>query len=106
MLRQAQETEAVAARDAEIGELRARIAELEQIQRQQEALIEMKDSALAAATDDLASRQAQEPAGGGAWWLVAGLVLVLLAGGAWLLLRRPAPRPRVFGEAPPRRDSK
>jgi len=106
MLRQAQETEALAARDAEIGELRARIAELEQIQRQQEALIEMKDSALAAATDDLAGRQAQQPSGdGGTWWLAAGLLLVLLAGGVWLL-RRPARRPRLFGEAPPRRESK
>lgn len=109
MLRQAQETEAVAARDAEIGELRARIAELEQLQRQQQTLIEMKDSALAAATDDLAARQSQpvDQGAGGTWLVVGGLVLVLLAVGAWLLLRkRDAPRPRVFGEPPPRRDAK
>ena len=105
MLRQAQQTEAVAARDAEIGELRARVAELEKIQRQQEALIEMKDSALASATDDLAARQSQaEQAGsGGGWWIAGGLVLVLLAVGAWWLLRKRAtPRPRLFGEPPPR----
>ena len=109
MLRQAQATEAVAARDAEIGELRARIAELEQIQRQQQTLIEMKDSALAAATDDLAARQSQpaDQGAGGTWLVVGGLVLVLLAVGAWMLLRkRDTPRPRVFGEPPPRRDAK
>lgn len=105
MLRQAQQTEAIAARDAEIGELRARVAELEKIQRQQEALIEMKDSALASATDDLAARQSQpEQAGsGGGWWIIGGLVLVLLAIGAWWLLRKRAtPRPRLFGEPPAR----
>lgn len=109
MLRQAQETEAVAARDAEIGELRARVAELEQIQRQQQTLIEMKDSALAAATDDLAARQSQpaDQGAAGTWLMLGGLVLVLLAVGAWLMLRkREAPRPRVFvGEPPPRRDA-
>ena len=106
MLRQAQETEALAARDAEIGELRARIAELEKIQQQQQALIEMKDSALATAQDDLAAAQQQAPAStsGGGWWIAGGLLLLLLAGGAWLALRKPAPprRPRVFVEPPPR----
>jgi pilus assembly protein FimV len=105
MLRQAQQTEAIAARDAEIGELRARVAELEKIQRQQEALIEMKDSALAAATDDLAARQSQpgQSGSGGGWWIIGGLVLVLLAVGAWWLLRKRAtPRPRLFGEPPAR----
>lgn len=109
MLRQAQETEALAARDAEIGELRARVAELENLQRQQEALIEMKDSALAAATDDLAAAAEQAPAAGssGGWWVAGGLLLVLLAIGGWLLLRRPGtPRQRLFVEPPQRHDPK
>jgi pilus assembly protein FimV len=106
MLRQARQTEAVAARDAEIGELRTRIAELEKIQQQQQQLIEMKDTALASAQQDLAARQDRpEAATGGGWWIIAGLLLVLAAAAAWLVLRRRAvPRRRLFGEPPPQRD--
>ncbi|TAK38161.1 MAG: hypothetical protein EPO30_09805 [Lysobacteraceae bacterium] len=103
-VQEAQET--VAARDAEVGELKARVAELEQLQQQQQQLIAMKDSALAAAQKRLAesgtaATQAEpvEAADGGpAWpWLVLPL-LVLVAAAAWWLLRRPGsrPRPRLF----------
>lgn len=113
MLRQEiQETqETLAARDVEVGELKARVAELEKIQNQQQQLIAMKDSALAAARDNLAKANAttQSPiepspadAGGGVtlWpWLLAGLVLALIA--AWWFLRRRgmAARPRLFDSA-------
>ncbi len=99
-----QETqETLAARDAEVTELKARVAELEKLQQQQQQLIEMKDSALAAAQLRLAETQAApaQPAGdegGPLWpWIVLPL-LALLAAGAWWLLRRPGarPRPRPF----------
>jgi pilus assembly protein FimV len=119
MLRQQlQETkETLAARDAEVGELKSRVAELEKLQQQQQQLLTMKDSALAAAQQRLASSnqkatapvavtattQAQPPpaptpeAGGTSVWLWGGLVLLLTALIGWLLSRRrPAP-------APPRR---
>src|SRR5690606_33805415 len=77
MLRQElQETrETLAARDAEVEELKARLAELEQIQSRQEQLIALKDSELAAVQQRLAdSGQASAgmvaPAGaGGLPWL-------------------------------------
>src|SRR5690554_845341 len=97
MLRQElQETrESLAARDAEVDELKARLAELEEIQGQQQQLITLKDSELAAVQQRLAE-SSQEPAptlaqanqatsgapaapdaGGGAPWLWIGLGLVL-----------------------------
>lgn len=111
MLRQEiQETqETLAARDAELGELRTRVAELEKIQQQQQQLIAMKDSALAAARENLVKANATQPvtapqpvpAGGPMlWpWLLLGLALVLV--GAWWFLRRrgSAPRPRLFDSA-------
>ncbi len=89
-LRQA--TEDLATRDAEVQELRDRIAELEKLQQQQQALIEMKDSDLAAAQQ----RLAQAPAGGDGGlpaWLWAGVVLLVLGGFAWALSRRRKPSP-------------
>src|SRR5690606_34847898 len=108
MLRQEiqQTQETLAARDAELGELRARVAELEKIQDQQQQLIEMKDSALAAARENLAKATASQetapaPAEGPVlWpWLFAGLAVALLV--AWWFLRRSArkPRPRLFDSA-------
>lgn len=102
-----QETqETLAARDAELGELRTRVAELEKIQQQQQQLITMKDSALAAARENLAKANAAQPVavpqpataqGPALWpWMLLGLALVL-AGGWWFLRRRSAsPRPRLF----------
>jgi len=112
MLRQQlQETkETLAARDAEVGELKSRVAELEKLQQQQQQLLTMKDSALAAAQQRLASAnqkaaapsvatsQAQPPTvttpqtGGTSVWIWGGVVLVLTALIGWLLTRRrPAP---------------
>jgi len=115
MLRQQlQETkETLAARDAEVGELKSRVTELEKLQQQQQQLLTMKDSALAAAQQRLAAAnqkaaapvvataatQAQPhpapaPDAGGtsSVWIWGGLVLVLTALIGWLFTRRrPSP---------------
>jgi pilus assembly protein FimV len=100
MLRQEleQTRENLAARDAEVTELKSRVAELEKLQKDQQQLISMKDGALANAQQDLAkarTAQAATPAKDAsppqthafAWWpwLLLGLGLALLA--AWLLRR-------------------
>ena len=59
-LRQARED--VATRDAELQELRERVADLEKLQKQQQSLIAMKDSDLAAAQQRLAEAAKKEPA--------------------------------------------
>ncbi|TDK28451.1 hypothetical protein E2F46_00735 [Luteimonas aestuarii] len=62
MLRQQELTEAretIAARSAEVDELKARVAELEQLQQQQSQLIALKDSELAAAQQRLAESNQQ-----------------------------------------------
>ena len=108
MLRQEiqQTQETLAARDVELGELKARVAELEKIQDQQQQLIAMKDSALAAARENLAKASAtqeaaQAPAASPVlWpWLLAGLAVALVA--AWWFMRRRGarPRPRLFDSA-------
>ncbi len=94
MLRQEmQARETLAARDAELAEMKARLTELETLQKQQQQLIEMKDSELAAAQQQLAVKaQAAEASQGSVLpWLVGGagmLVLGLLIGFA--MRRRPA----------------
>ena len=115
MLRQQlQETkETLAARDAEVNELKSRVAELEKLQQQQQQLLTMKDSALATAQQRLAATnqkaaapvatatatQAQQPpspqpeARGTPVWIWGGLVLVLTALVGWLLTRRRATAP-------------
>lgn len=94
MLRQELQTtqETVAAREAEISELKSRVAELEQLQKKQDQLISMKDSELAAAQQRLAqSNQAATQAGGSALpWILAGGALLLALVGGWLWRRRPA----------------
>lgn len=95
-----QTRETLAAREAELEELKSRLAELEQLQQQQAQLIEMKDSELAAAQQRLAEHNAAGADGGGLPWLWIGLALVaaaLLA--AWLLARRPS-RPSGRGSVP------
>jgi pilus assembly protein FimV len=122
MLRQQelQETkETLAARDAEVGELKNRVAELEKLQQQQQQLIAMKDSALAAAQQNLAKannavaqpaaqattqqpvKPAQEQTTGSGAWLWIGLALLVAALVGWLLTRRrtATPQPRVFDAA-------
>ncbi|SBV36328.1 FimV protein [uncultured Stenotrophomonas sp.] len=89
-LRQARED--IATRDAELQELRERVVALEKLQEQQQSLIAMKDSDLAAAQQRLADAAKQESPASMPWaWL--GLVLVLLAGAAWWLSRRRKPSP-------------
>lgn len=89
-LQQTQET--LAARDAELRELKGRVAELEQLQSKQQQLITMKDSELAASQQRLAQAQQRAGEGGGAvWpWLAGGGVILLALGAGWLLRRRPA----------------
>ncbi len=109
MLRQQlQETkETLAARDAEVNELKTRVAELEKLQQQQQQLLTMKDSALASAQQTLAKsnhaastptavasqaapptqRPATPPQAGGIW-LWSGLALVVAALLGWLMTRQ------------------
>lgn len=102
MLRQQelqQTRETLAARDAEVQELKARVSELEQLQKKQNELISMKDSELAAAQQRMATAQGESSAGGVGLWAGIGGGLVLIALGAWWFLRRrvqvaaPAPAP-------------
>ncbi|MGO4220620.1 FimV family protein [Lysobacter sp. TAF61] len=95
MLRQElqQNTETLAAREAELQELKGRVAELEQLQHKQQQLIQMKDSELAAAQQRLAhsNQQAQALQTGSALpWLIGGGVLLLVVAGGWFWRRRPA----------------
>jgi pilus assembly protein FimV len=89
-LQQTQET--VAARDAEVQELKSRVAELEQLQKQQQQLIAMKDSELAAAQQRVAktNEQAATQAGSPLPWILGGGALLLALLGGWWWGRRPA----------------
>lgn len=89
-LRQAKEE--VATRDAEIQELRERVADLEKLKAQQQSLIAMKDNDLAAAQQRLEQAPGtRDSASGGWYWL--GLVVLLLVVGGWALVRRRKPSP-------------
>ncbi|MGV8959289.1 MAG: FimV family protein [Stenotrophomonas sp.] len=88
-----QAKEDLATRDAELQELRDRVADLEKLQKQQQSLIAMKDTDLAAAQQRLAQAPDAAQAGGTPAWLWAGLVLLALAGLAWGLSRRRKPSP-------------
>jgi pilus assembly protein FimV len=99
MLRQEmQAKEDLAARTAEVEELKARVAELEKLQQQQQQLISMKDSELAAAQQRLAdAREAGTVAAPGQAqsaatpWIWGGAGLVALGLLAWLFSRRRKP---------------
>ncbi len=100
-----QTRESLAARDAEVQELKARVAELEQLQQQQQQLIQMKDGELATAQQRLAQSNAQPvptlaqadaapPAtadAGTPMWLWLGLGLLVAALVAWWLAARRKP---------------
>ncbi len=90
MLRQElqQANENVAARTAEIDELKARLADLEQLQQQQSQLIEMKDAELAAAQQRMADSNAQSQVVGGFPWIWLGVALLVVGLLAFLLGRR------------------
>ncbi|QSX76673.1 ferrous iron transporter B [Lysobacter arenosi] len=94
MLRQElqQNTETLAAREAELQELKGRVAELEQLQSKQQQLIAMKDSELAAAQQRLAQSnqkdQAMQAASAMPSLIGAGVLLLAVVGG-WFMRRRP-----------------
>ena len=86
--------ETLAAREAETQELKSRVAELEKLQQQQQQLIAMKDSELAAAQQRLAASQKQQTqASVLPWMLGIGGALVIGALVAWFLRRRDASVP-------------
>lgn len=110
MLRQElqQTKEDLAARASEVNELKTRVAELEQLQQQQQQLISMKDGELAAAQQRLADARKAAPAtvaapaaqttgktepGSATPWLFGGLALIGLGLLAWLFTRRRADKP-------------
>lgn len=104
-----QKDEDIAAKSAEIGELKERLVELEQLREQQQQLIALKDSELAAAQQRLAasnaapaptataSTQASPPARddgvGGLPWMWGVLAVLGMALLAWLFVRRQRPVP-------------
>ncbi|WP_022970556.1 FimV/HubP family polar landmark protein, partial [Xanthomonas maliensis] len=103
-----QAKEDIATRDAELQELRARVADLEKLKQQQQSLIAMKDSDLAAAQKRLAEAPAPAQGGGGVpFWLIGGLALIVAAVVAWFAARRRKPSPlpplprRQFDFVPP-----
>jgi len=84
-----QTKETLAAREAETEELKTRVADLEKLQQQQQQLIAMKDSELAAAQQRLAQTQKQQPQGSAMPWVFGiGGALVLGALIGWFVRRR------------------
>ncbi|WP_167393788.1 type IV pilus assembly protein FimV [Xanthomonas populi] len=89
-----QAREDIATRDAELQDLRTRVADLEKLKQQQQALIAMKNTDLAAAQKRLSETPAAADQGGGfPLWLIGGLVLIVAAVVAWLAARRRKPSP-------------
>jgi len=101
MLRQELQTanETVAARNAEIDELKARLSDLEKLQQQQQQLIQMKDAELAAAQQRMETSNQQTPEAAAAPfpWLWLGLAILVVGALAFVLGRRgrkPSTTPR------------
>jgi pilus assembly protein FimV len=97
-----QTKETLAAREAETQELKSRVAELEKLQQQQQQLIAMKDSELAAAQQRLAQTQKQQTQGSMLPWAI-GIGAALVLGGliAWFLRRRDAGTPNFRAASTP-----
>jgi pilus assembly protein FimV len=86
--------EDIASRDAEIQELRTRVGELEKLKQDQQKLIAMKDTDLAAAQQRLAKADTHVAADAGLpMWLWGGLALIIAGVLAWLASRRRKPSP-------------
>lgn len=95
-LRQARED--VATRDAEIEELKQRVAELETLTQQQQALVALENTELAAAQQRLAQESTPRDPGSPWYWLGVP-VLLLAAAGGWLMRRRkPSPLPPLAAQ--------
>lgn len=96
-----QTRETLVARDAELQELKSRVAELEKLQSDQQRLIALKDAELAAAQKRLAApastatppAQPAETGGGVLPWILGAAALLALAFAAWWTRRRPAAAP-------------
>jgi pilus assembly protein FimV len=101
MVRQELQTtkETLVARDAELAEMKSRIEALEQLQADQQKLISMKDSELAAAQQQLAQTQAAGESASTLPWLLGGGGLALALLGGWWLRRRADMAPKF--RAPP-----
>nr|WP_251047726.1 FimV/HubP family polar landmark protein [Lysobacter sp. ISL-50] len=95
-----QANETIAARDQELSELKNKVAELEKLQKDQQKLIALKDSELAATQQHLSEQQARADGGSPMPWIFGGLgVLALLVGG-WVLSRREPKRPAFRAPGP------
>jgi pilus assembly protein FimV len=89
-----QTKETLAAREAEAQELKSRVADLEKLRQQQQQLLQMKDSELAAAQARLEAAQKQQTQASVMPWALAAVVAVALGLLlAWLLRRRDNARP-------------
>ena len=105
MVRQRMQTqETLAARNAELAELKSRVADLEKLQSDQQKLLEMKDNELTAVQQRLAQTQDAEKAAGGAPglpWLLGGVGLMLLGLlGGWWMRRRAEVAPKFRAPDP------
>lgn len=89
MLRQELQ-ETLAARESEVAELKARVAELEQLSTDQQRLIQLKDEELAQVQTGVDANQ--QSAMAGIWWWALPIAL-LLAAIAWLFTRGKANAP-------------
>lgn len=97
-----QANEVLAAREAELDEMKSRLAELEKIQADQRELISLKDNELASVQAELAQAREQDgpAAGAGAgWWIGGGVLLLLVLLGAWLMRRKADQVPRFRAPA-------